>query len=169
MPSVHIERALNVPAIPAQAAASSILHDIAERRGVWQEFSLYLQLGALGVPDVGYIAIPVDVELGEQATQPQPRIAFTLHARSSPDRFPVLEGTLGIEPAGPSTSTLRVDGTYDLPGGAVGAAFNKLVGERAADKTLENMAADLADAIEARVQQRELSMARYRVAFNAGD
>jgi hypothetical protein len=39
----------------------------------------------------------------------------------------------------------------------------------AARKSLENMLEELADAIEAKVTQRERADARYRLVFNTGD
>lgn len=169
MPKIEIDRPMSVPAVPAQAAASSILHEIADGRREWSDFALYLQLGALGFPDVGYVAIPVNIEFRSEQAQPQHRIDFCLRAKRSPQSFPVLNGALGVSPTGPSSSSMWMGGEYELPGGAVGAAFNRIVGERAANITLENMAAELAHAIEARVERKERSEARYRLVFNAGD
>jgi hypothetical protein len=169
MPAVDMQRPLSVPAVPAKAAASTIVREIQERRGDWEEFSLYLNLGALGLPDVGYIAIPVVVSDVREETEPRHKIAFNMRARRSPEVFPVFEGALGIDSTGPSNALLWLGGNYELPMRSIGGFINETLAHGAAAKTLENMLSELADAITARVEKREMTAARYRLVFNTGD
>lgn len=168
MPNVDIQRQLPVPAVPAREAASEIMRDIAGNAREWQDFTLHLNTGALGLPDVGYIAIPVRVQIAGEESEPRHQIRFTLRSRRNPEAFPVFEGALGIDSSGPSSSQIWLGGKYDPPMRGLGAFFDKLVAGNVAEKTLENMLVDLAEAVAARVERRELAQARYRM-FGTGD
>lgn len=169
MPKIEVQRSLSVPAVPARSAASSILHAIQERRDGWDEFALYLDFGSMGLPDVGYVAIPVEIEVGKETLEPRHEISFTLRARRSPQAFPVFDGAIGVDASGPSNAQLWLAGSYDLPMQSLGALIDSTFAHGAAERTLNNMLNELADAIEARVQQRERAQARYRLVFNTGD
>ncbi len=155
--------------VPARSAASSIVHAIEAQREDWSEFSLYVNFATLGLPDVGYVAIPVSLSGVQEQLEPRHEIRFTLRARRIPDAFPTFNGGLGIDANGPSSAQIWLAGTYDAPLHAMGGIIDKLFAHGAAEKTLENMLVELADATEARVQQRERANARYRVIFNTGD
>ncbi|HLI96802.1 MAG TPA: hypothetical protein VKT72_12045 [Candidatus Baltobacteraceae bacterium] len=169
MPKVELERPLSVPAVPARAAASFITHAIEAQTDGWDEFALYLDFGALGLPDVGYVAVPITISNVREVLEPRHEIAFILKARRSPDAFPVFKGAIGIEATGPSLSQIWLGGDYELPMHALGGLINQVFARGAAEKTLDNMLRELADAIEAHVQQRERAHARYRLVFNTGD
>ncbi len=169
MPTVALQRDLTVPAVPARAGISAILHDIAEQRGEWSDFALYLNLGSLGLPDVGYVAIPAQFRDLEEQTQPRHEIRFRLRARRMPEFFPTFEGGVGVEAAGASTSQISLFGRYEVPLQQLGAMFDESFARGAAEKTLNNMLTELADAVVARVERREMASARYRLIFNTGD
>ena len=168
MPKVEHQRPLPVPAVPAREAASGILHDIEAGAGPWQDFALHLNLGAFGLPDVGYVAVPVCIKLAGEETEPRHQIKFSIHARKSPEAFPVFEGAIGVDSSGASNSEIWLGGKYELPMSGIGAFFDKVIAGNAAAKTLENLLVDLAEAVTARVERRELAQARYRM-FGTGD
>lgn len=169
MPHVELQRALSVPAVPARSALSTILHEIVDERGEWEDFALYLNFGALGLPDVGYVAIPVLLSDLSQTTEPRHKITFKLQARRSPDVFPTFDGGMGIDAEGPSSSLMWLAGSYDVPMKSIGALFDKTFARGTAEKSLHNMLYELAEAVVARVEKRELAYARYRLVFNTGD
>lgn len=169
MPKVELQRALSVPAVPARAAASFIMHAISDRREGWEDFALYLDFGSLGLPDVGYVAIPVSIEGVKETLEPRHEIAYTMHSRRSPQAFPVFTGAIGIDASGPSSAQMWLGGSYELPMQSLGGLVDKTFAHGAAEKTLKNMLHELADAVEAHVQQRERAQMRYRLVFNTGD
>jgi hypothetical protein len=169
MSSVELQRALSIPAVPGRSALSAIMHEIAERRGDWEDFSLYLNFGTLGMPDVGYVAIPVSISEVREATEPRHEIRFKMQARRSPEIFPVFGGGVGIDPTGPSSSLIWMAGEYEVPLKGLGSFFNETLARGAAEKSLNNMMTELAEAVIARVEKRELAAARYRLVFNTGD
>lgn len=169
MPKIELQRSLSVPAVPARSAASFITHAIEEQRDGWDEFALYLDLGSMGLPNVGYVAIPVKIEGVKEALEPRHEISFSMRARRSPQSFPVFDGAIGVDASGPSNAQLWLGGSYDVPLDSLGVLFDKTFAHGAAERALNNMLNELADAIEARVQQRERAQARYRLVFNTGD
>jgi hypothetical protein len=169
MASVQMERPLNVPVVPARAAASEIFRDMSEGKGKWGDFALYVSFATLGLPDVGYIAIPASVEMLEERTEPRHEIRFTLHARRKKEAFPTFEGAIGIDGNGPSSSTMWLAGTYTVPMQGLGAMLDQMLASGVAEKSLENMLEELAMSIEAKVQKHELADVRYRLVFKAGD
>lgn len=169
MPRIELERALSVPAVPARSAASFIMHAVEDRRDGWEDFALYIDFGSLGLPDVGYVAIPVTLEGVRETLEPRHEIAFTMHARRSPQAFPIFEGAIGVDATGPSNAQLWLAGNYEVPMQSFGGFIDKTFAHGAAEKTLNNMLHELGDAVEARVQQREHAQARYRLVFNTGD
>ncbi|HEX5275701.1 MAG TPA: hypothetical protein VFW34_10535 [Candidatus Rubrimentiphilum sp.] len=168
MPKIELERSLGQPAVPAREAGSQILKDIAADAGIWQDFALHLNLGALGLPDVGYVAIPVRLKISGEEAEPRHQITFTIQARQSAEVFPVFQGAIGIDSSGPSSSQVWLAGEYEVPLSGLGAFFDKAVARGAAAKTLENFLSDVVEAIAARVEKRELAEARYRL-FGSGD
>jgi hypothetical protein len=169
MPQVQMERPLNVPVVPARAAASEIVKEISEERGKWSDFALYARFETLGLPDVGYVAIPVTVDNVKESLEPRHEISFRLRARRSKELFPMFDGGIGIDGTGPSNATMWLSGTYDIPMKGLGIVLNSVVLPRVAEQSLTNMLNELADAIEARVQKRQIDDVRYRLIFNAGD
>lgn len=169
MPQVELQRSLSVPAVPARSAASYIMHAIEEQRDDWREFALYLNFGSLGLPDVGYVAIPVKISGVQENLEPRHEIRFTMRAMRGPEAFPTFSGAVGIDATGPSSAQMWLAGDYQVPAGGFGGIFDQIVARGSARKSLENLLEELADAVEARVAQRERANARYRLIFNTGD
>lgn len=169
MPTLDLQRALSIPVVPARSAFLAILNEIAQGRGDWEEFALYLNLKSLGLPDVGYVAIPVTLSGLREEHGERDQVHFTIRARRSSQLFPQLNAVAGIDSTGPSSSLLWLGGTYDTPLHTFGRLFDDTLARGAAEKSLNNMLTQLADAVVARVEKREFANARYRMVFNAGD
>jgi hypothetical protein len=165
MPRVDFQRQLNVPVVPARSAIAAILHEIEQKSGSWGDFALYLDFKSLGLPDVGYVAIPIEIEGVSEALEPRHEIRFQIHARRGRDAFPTFDGAVGIDALGPSSAQLWLAGDYQPPLRSLGPLLDQFIGGGKAAKALENMLAELADAVDARVQQREQAGARYRLIF----
>lgn len=169
MPDVNLQQPLSVPAVPARAALSAILHDIADNRPGWSDFALYANLGSFSLPDVGYIAVPVKISNLEERTEPQHEIRFHLQSRRGAESFPVLEGKMGVDSAGPSSATIWLGGSYTIPMSGIGGLINQTILRGIAGSTLEMMLDEIAQAVVARVENRERAESRYRLLFKAGD
>jgi len=68
--------------------------------------------------------------------------------------FPSFEGMLRAQVTGPNDCILSLEGTYDAPGGVAGQLFDAVIGVRIAHGTLEDLLAQLRDAIEADYRTR---------------
>ena len=68
--------------------------------------------------------------------------------------FPSFSGTLRAHPTGAETSDLKLDGTYDAPGGVAGQLFDAVLGVRIAQGTLDHLLAQFRDAIDADYRKR---------------
>ena len=161
MPDVRIDRALKVPADPAAEALGETLGAIAKQEGMWRGFALHVSLGDLHLPDVGYVAIPIDLSVQKDPNAERTfDIAFT--SASLPAAFPGFKGKVGTEPGSLGECTLILRGTYELPMQLLGRLLDATLTPRVAERSLENFADELSAACEARVNQREAEFARYR-------
>lgn len=145
------------------------MHGIEDQRGDWSEFALYLNFASLGLPDVGYVAIPVRISDVKETLEPRHEIRFRMCALRSPEAFPVFDGAIGVDATGASNASLWLAGNYEVPLRGLGGLIDQTFAGGPAQKTLENMLNEIAEAIEAHVQQRERANARYRLIFNTGD
>jgi hypothetical protein len=161
VPQVRLTRTLRVPADSAAEALGELLTAIARQEGPWRGFALHVSLGDLRLPDVGYVAVPIDLSVERHREAPHAfEIAFV--SASLPAAFPAFKGTVSVTESGLGESTLQLDGAYEVPmqlvGKLLGAAFTPGVAER----SLENFIDEIGAACEARVNQREAEFVRYR-------
>lgn len=164
MPTIRLQRSLTVPADLASGALGSILQSIAGQQGPWRGFALHVSLGDLRLPDVGYVAVPIDLSVQKADKKDTFEIRFS--AERLPSAFPVFTGSLELESGSLGESTLHLDGRYELPVPIVGALFDRTLVPHVAAKSLENLLEELASACEARVNQHEADYARYHYYTN---
>jgi hypothetical protein len=157
---IRLERTLRVPADPAAEALGELLKAISAQDGPWRGFALHVSLGDLRLPDVGYVAIPINLALEKN---PNDAHAFDISFVSSnlPAAFPGFAGTMGLEPGALGESTIYLRGDYELPLHFLGKLLDATLTPRVAERSLENFIDEIAAACEARVNQREAEFARY--------
>ncbi len=160
MPEVRLERTLRVPADSAFEALGKTLHAIADQEGPWRGFALRVGLGELHLPDVGYVAVPIHLNVTKN---PEASRSFAIAFTSSnlPAAFPEFKGTIGIEPGALGESALYFRGVYELPMQLFGKLLDAALTPGVADCSLENFVEEIAAACEAQVNQREADFARY--------
>lgn len=160
MAEITLERALRVPADPAAKALEELLKAIADEEGPWRGFALHVSLGDLHLPDVGFVAVPIDLSVNKD---PQDAHAFDIAFVSAnlPAAFPGFKGRMGVEPGSLGECKLYLRGRYELPMQLFGKLLDAAITPRVADRSLENFIDEIAAACEARVNQREAEFARY--------
>lgn len=162
MSDVRIQRNLKIPPAPAIEALAEILSAIEAQEGAWRGFALHVALGDLHLPDVGYVAVPIRLTAG--ARDPQTNsIPIAFEALEHSSSFPHFTGSAGIDAIGPSGAILFVAGSYDVPMKIFGKLFDMTLASGVAERTLENLADDLAAAVHAAVDKREAEYVRYRL------
>lgn len=160
MPAIRYEQLLAVAPAPIHSALGEILQGIADQDGAWKDFALHATLGEAGLPDVGYLAVPIHLTIG-QVIPGVNQFPIVIRAASHPESFPVFEGAVAAEMSGNASSLLSLGGTYDVPLGVFGSLVNGALVRGLAEHSLRNFLADLAMASVARVEQREAEYIRY--------
>lgn len=163
MPEVNVQRALHLPPAPAFTALSEILQDIASGTGARHDFALHIDLRDMGLPDLGYIAVPIRLETGSPRDATPTAIPVTVHAKRNPEAFPVFDGSIGAEGTGPSSSTLWLAGSYTAPMHELGTLLDATLVARVARRALQNFVEDLGEAAERKGERSEIERARYRI------
>jgi hypothetical protein len=158
----RFQRNLKVPPVPAFAALADLVGAIAEGRGAWRGFALHVNLGDLGLPDVGYLAVPIRLTAGKPQTTTR-SIDIRFAAAKHPSAFPKFGGAAGIEATGPTGTIFWLAGEYNVPMSLFGKLFDRTIASGVAARTLENLVDDLAAAIVASVEKREAEFMRYRL------
>ena len=163
MPEVRLERTLRVPADLAYEALGEMLQAIADQEGPWRGFALHVSLGDLHLPDVGYVAVPI--QLQRDARIPRTR-AIVRHHVSKPrtfrPHFPTFKGTMGVEPARSwRVRALLCAAITSCRCSSSESCSTRRLTPRVADRSLENFVDEIGAACEARVNQREAEFARY--------
>ncbi len=162
MSDVRIERQLGAPPALAFTALGEILRDIAAQQGGWEGFALHVDLGDAGLPDVGYVAIPIALDvLPLQPGLQQVNVA--IRAARHPESFPTFSGAFGIDATGPTGAMLWSAGNYEVPLQVTGRLIDATVLRGIARKALDNLLDDVAVACRARIEKREAAYARYRL------
>ena len=147
------ERAIDVPVGIALPALGEILKAIERHEAPWGEFALHVSLGEAGLPDVGSIAIPINLEVAT----PIPGInqyRVTIRAARHPEAFPTFDGSIGVDMHDTTAAVLWLGGTYVLPLGALGEIVDASLAQGVAQRCLENLLDDLATETVARVRRR---------------
>jgi hypothetical protein len=161
VPEVRLQRTLRVPADPAADALGELLKAIANQEGPWRGFALHVSLGDLRMPDVGYVAVPIDLKVEKDSHEARTfEISFV--SANLPSAFPAFQGTIHVEPGALGESTLYLRGTYELPMHLFGKLLDVAVNRGVAQRSLENFVTEIGEACEARVNQREAEYVRYR-------
>ena len=90
----------------------------------------------------------------EYVMQPSGDAELTICWEPDASLFPSFCGTMLAHATGADTCDLKLDGTYDAPGGVAGQLFDAVVGVRIAQGTLDQLLAQFRDAIEADYRKR---------------
>jgi hypothetical protein len=160
VPDVRLERNLRVPAESALPVLGDVLTGIGTQEGPWRGFALHVALGDLHLPNVGYVAVPI--ELTATKDTEHRAVDITFHAASLPTAFPTFKGEMGVTPGDLGECTLYLTGAYDLPMRIFGNLLDAAIAPGVAARSLENFIDEIAMACQARVDQREAEFARYR-------
>ena len=162
MAEFRLEVRLEVPPALAFDALEETLRAIASREGPWEGFALHVALADSGLPDVGYIAIPIDLDVASREAGLN-QLHVTFHASRHPESFPGFSGTVGFDFTGPTGATLWVAGKYDVPLRSFGRIVDATLLRGIAGHALTNFLDDVAVAVRARIDKREAEYVRYRM------
>ncbi len=141
------------PAVASRLA--TVLRGYAQRGDVTLAHAL-----PLGAAEV---AVPVTVEIDAVEAHDPFELPFSLRAAHHAAAFPTFNGTLRSEAVGPLESTLRLNGTYETPLGAIGSLGNAALLGHAAERTLRSFLERVRDDTAEEIRRSELDVrTRYR-------
>jgi hypothetical protein len=166
MTNVRIERRIDIPAPLLISALGEILRSIASQQGPWKDFSFHIDLADAGLPDVGYIAIPIALGVGPKSSEAN-QFPLTISAAHHADSFPHFDGAAGVDASGTSGAALWIGGEYGVPAKTVGAFVDSTLLRGFAQRTLENFADDLVRACRAHIDKQEADYVRYHFVARA--
>lgn len=149
MTEIHEHRFLNCPYNRAREILADAVADAVEA-GTGRTIRLSLPIpGGEVTKDV-----QVDVKRGTDPTHfDQP---WVLHWDPIGGMYPSFDGVLTVRAEETyRTSRLALDGSYQPPGGAAGAAFDAVVGTRIAKATAQQLLQRVGDALEERYHAEE--------------
>lgn len=161
MSDIRIERRLRASPAVSFGLLGEILRAIAAQNGPWEGYGFHANLAEAGLPDVGYLTIPIVLSVSPPPEGVR-QYAFAVRARRHPEAFPAFEGCAGIDGSGTSGASLWISGSYEVPAGVAGKAINATLLRGLAHHVLEHFATDLERAVDAAYEKRESEFARYR-------
>lgn len=163
MAEVNVQHAMRLPPAPALAAVKEVLHEIAAGSGPWHDFPLHVDLRDLGLPDLGYIAVPISIRIGEPREDVPNAVPLHIEAKRNSEAFPVFDGQIGVDGSGPSLSTMWLAGTYEDPRDRIVAFIDAQMIGKVAELTLRNFVEDVAEGAQREGELSEIAAVRYRL------
>jgi hypothetical protein len=142
-PPDDVVRVLAVPSHPWSVALAGDGGELLARVGV--------KVG--GLPIYKQVQLHVGVS---SATQRMDRIMLPVSwsAAGGPPIFPMMEGTLHIEPEGSECTKLTLNARYDPPFGRLGDLIDRAMMHRVAELTMADFIERLARALDAEIAER---------------
>ena len=105
---------------------------------------------AARLPGNGRVAAPVRLQVSYSGPK-SPRFGLTIAARNTPWMYPRFRGGLELAPVGAASTTLTLSGTYEVPLGILGRAFDATAARGIAPRGLadfiDRLVADVTDAV----------------------
>lgn len=162
MPVIRRSAPLDVPLPLAFEGLRDTLQDIAVSERPREGFTLHVDFGDAALPDVGYLSIPIALEVAP----PEDglfQLSVVFRAQRHPESFPTFRGAFGVDSTGPTGVTLWLAGAYDVPTSAVGKIVDATVARGIAEHALTNLLEDVAGAVRACINRREADYMRHHV------
>ncbi|NNM98355.1 MAG: hypothetical protein HKL91_00955 [Candidatus Eremiobacteraeota bacterium] len=158
MKSVEMHVDLPLPASAAHDEAMEIFAALGRHEPPFDELALAIGLRSLHIPVGGEVRIPVSTQVELAPTRWEATIE--LAAVDHPGLFPRFQGTLTLNPVGPMTSELWLQGTYTAPLGALGEGFDAALLHGAAERSLRELLERISAGLVTKIREREESAAR---------
>lgn len=136
-------------------AAWQLALDMAQRRAPYETVALAVQLQSFGLPDVGTVQVPVQVEAGKAFGIPPSEFALTVAAERANQFFPRFEGRIAIREKGGTHACLCLTGNYTAPLGGVGRMADATIMHGVAEASLRTFLHWFAKETAARIARGE--------------
>jgi hypothetical protein len=158
--SVELRSALDVPAVLARDELARIMRAIAEHLPPYEDATLHVGLQDLRLPFLGDISVPIEADVDSQPLRYACKLKIA--AGSGATLFPAFSGAINVSPVGSAASELWLQGQYDVPLGALGAAVDATLLRGVAERSLGKFLDFLAKTIVANVGAAQKIDIRHR-------
>ncbi len=154
MPKVEYQRLVDVPSGKFEAALEAVLRGISGRIKPWDDFALHLAISDIGLPDVGYITVPIKLNCAREIDA-SGQFQMTLHIEAQKNRasFPLFDGHCGVSVLNASRCNFWLGGGYTVPLKSFGIFFDATLLHGAADRCLCNFVDDVVEACKVQARQ----------------
>jgi hypothetical protein len=143
MPAITIDTSIPSPQAVVTPRLITVLRGYEERTDVALTHDLHVGGAA--------VTVPITLETGGAEMRAPTAIPLSLRATHHTAWFPSFHGQVRSEAVGPLESTLRLEGTYETPLGAIGDLVDSTILGHAAERTLrsflDRLRADVIDEI----------------------
>lgn len=103
----------------------------------------------LGLPAVGKLSRHATITLGTSKVRSDGATLVPIHWKDAlSNNFPEFKGYIEIQPMSSNDSQIAIIGEYTPPMGAIGAAFDAIVGKRIAEVSVEQLLERLRSLLE---------------------
>jgi hypothetical protein len=148
---IELHAALDVPAGLAREELARIMTAIHERKPPFEDAALHVGLRDLRLPVPGDVAVPITTGLVDRPLQYT--CTLKIAASDGAELFPTFDGTLSVSPLGTAACELWMQGRYDVPFGAIGAAIDATLFKGTAKRSLSGLLEFLAKTVSENVKR----------------
>jgi hypothetical protein len=150
---IELHAALDVPAGLAREELARIMQAIHERKPPYEDAALHVGLRDLRLPVSGEIGVPITTGVVDRPMQYT--CTLKIAATDGAELFPTFDGTISVSPVGTAACELWLQGRYDVPFGAIGAAIDATLLKGAAKRSLTSLLEFLAKTIGENVKRAQ--------------
>ncbi len=155
MPPIELRREIPLPAVLVADELVSLFTALAADESPHADLSIAADFSDLHLPGSGSVEIPIAIGVRRMHGKPPFRIDFRLNARERERLFPTFDGSLDVDPQGPSECTAWLSGEYTPPLGPVGKALDATVLNNVAQRTLSAFLDRLVEIASERVKAEQ--------------
>lgn len=168
MPQIELNEKINESFYKASPAAWQLACDMAAGKAPYEAVSLSMNLSSFKLPDVGNVAVIVDITLGDAIGVPPNEFELKLHARNANSFFPQFEGHVRALDDGGSAAWVFLVGSYVAPFGPLGRALDATLMHGVAQESLHTFLRWFATETQARIARGDYKTAAELMRQNDG-
>jgi hypothetical protein len=148
---IELHAPLDVPAGLAREELAHIMQAMHERKPPYEDAALHVGLRDLRLPVSGQVGVSITTDMVERPLQYT--CTLKIAASDGAELFPTFDGTIAVSPVGTSACELWMQGRYDVPFGALGAAIDATLFKGTAKRSLSSLLEFLAKSVSENVKR----------------
>ncbi len=168
MPKIEHQRTANFPAAAFESALVEVLRGIETQEGPWSGFTFHVGIRDVGLPDIGYIAVPISLRCAPEPNDAEQfQMTFHVEAQKNRGAFPIFDGHCGVTSINAMRCNFWISGVYTVPITSFGIFFDATLLHGVADRAVAHFAEDIVMACDATLNHEEQQYLRYHLMEHA--